>query len=133
MKLILQINNRRVFKCAVKQQKLDNASLVQRQAGEENKSLGKKYTGLPWSLSGKESTCDAGDLGSIPGLGRSPGEGNGYPLQYSCLDNPIDRGAWWATIHGVMKSWMTERHTFTHKKYTMESKTQTTRQQLNIK
>ena len=96
-------------------------------------SLGKKYTGLPWSLSGKESTCDAGDLGSVPGLGRSPGEGNGYPLQYSCLDNPIDRGAWWATIHGVMKSWMTERHTFTHKKYTMESKTQTTRQQLNIK
>ena len=50
---------------------------------------------------GKESTCKAGDLGSIPGLGRSPGEGNGYPLQYSCLENPMDRGAWQAMIHGV--------------------------------
>ena len=52
----------------------------------------------------KESTCNAGDLGSIPGSGRSPGEENGYPLQYSCLENPIDRGAWWATGHGVAKS-----------------------------
>ena len=52
----------------------------------------------------KESTCNAGDLGSIPGLGRSPGGGNGYPLQYSCLENPMDRGAWWATVHGVAKS-----------------------------
>jgi len=50
---------------------------------------------------GKESTCKAGDLGSIPGLGRSRGEGNGYPLQYSCLENPMDRGAWQAMIHGV--------------------------------
>ena len=83
------------------------ASLVQRQAAEEN-SLGKKYTGLPWLISAKESTCNAGDLGSIPGSGRSTGEGNGYPLQYSCLDNSIDRRAWWATIHGVTKSWMTE-------------------------
>jgi len=47
---------------------------------------------------------DSGDLGSIPGLGSSPGEGNGYPLQYSCLENPMDRGAWWATVHGVTKS-----------------------------
>ena len=45
----------------------------------------------------------AGDLGSIPGSGRSPGEGNGNPLQYSCLGNPMDRGAWWATVHGVAK------------------------------
>ena len=45
-------------------------------------------------LDGKESTCSVGDLGSIPGWGRSPGEGNGYPLQYSCLENPMDRGAW---------------------------------------
>ena len=44
------------------------------------------------------------DLGSIPGLGRSPGEGNGNPLQYSCLENPLDKGAWWATVHGVSKS-----------------------------
>ena len=51
-----------------------------------------------------ESACSAGDPCSIPGLGRSPGEGNGYPLQYSCLGNPMDRGAWWATVHGVAKS-----------------------------
>ena len=50
------------------------------------------------------SACNAGDPGSIPGLGRSPGEGNGNPLQYSCLENPMDRGAWWATVHGVTKS-----------------------------
>ena len=56
---------------------------------------------------GKESTCsagDTGDAGSIPGLGRSFEEGNGNPLQYSCLGNPIDRGAWWAIVHGVTKS-----------------------------
>ena len=52
-----------------------------------------------------ESACNAGDLGSIPGSGRSPGEGNGNPLQYSCLENPMDRRAWWATVHGVTKSW----------------------------
>ena len=51
------------------------------------------------------SACNVGDLGSIPGLGRSPGEGNGNPLQYSCLENPMDRGAWWAIVHGVAKSW----------------------------
>ena len=50
-----------------------------------------------------ESVCNAGDPGSIPGLGRSPGEGNGNPLQYSCLENPVDRGAWQATIHGVAR------------------------------
>ena len=49
------------------------------------------------------SICNAGDLGSIPGLGRSPGEGNGSPLQYSCLENPMDREAWWVTVHGVEK------------------------------
>ena len=53
---------------------------------------------------GKESACNAGDPGLIPGLGRSPGEGNGNPFQYSCLGNPIDRGAWRATVHGVTKS-----------------------------
>ena len=60
---------------------------------------------------GKESTCNAGDLGLIPGSGRTPGEGNGNPLQYSCLENPMDRGAWWATVHWVAKSQMTERLT----------------------
>ena len=54
---------------------------------------------------GKESACNAGDLGSIPGSGRSPGVGNGNPLQYSCLENPVDKGHWWATVHGVAKSW----------------------------
>ena len=54
---------------------------------------------------GKESACNAGDPGSIPGSGRSPGEENGNPLQYSCLGNPMDRGTWWATVHGVTTSW----------------------------
>ena len=52
----------------------------------------------------KASACNAGDLGLIPGSGRSPREGNGNPLQYSCLENPMDGGAWWATVHGVAKS-----------------------------
>ena len=58
---------------------------------------------FPSSSVGKESACSAGDLGSISVLGRSPGEGNGNPLQYSCLENPMDRGAWWATVHGVTR------------------------------
>ena len=53
---------------------------------------------------GKESACNAGDPGSVPELGRSPGEGNGYPLQYSCLENSMERGAWQAIVHGVAKS-----------------------------
>ena len=52
----------------------------------------------------KEHACNAGDPGWIPGSGRPPGEGNGYPLQYSCLENPKDGGGWWATVHGVTKS-----------------------------
>ena len=58
---------------------------------------------LPWRPSGKESTGNAGDAGSTPGSGRSPGEGNGNPLQDSCLGNPVDRGAWQATVCGVAK------------------------------
>ena len=61
---------------------------------------------FPGGSDGKESACNAGDLSSIPESGRSPGEGNGYPLQYSCLENPMDRGDWQATIHGVTKSWI---------------------------
>ena len=60
--------------------------------------------GFPGGSDSKESTCNKGDLGLIPGWGRSPGGGNGYPLQYSYLGNPTDRGAWWATVHGVAKS-----------------------------
>ena len=67
----------------------------------------KKYP-PPWGFPGgsedKASACSAGDPGSIPGLGRSPGEGNGNPLQYSCLENPVDRGAWRATVHRVAKT-----------------------------
>ena len=58
----------------------------------------------------KESACDAGDLGSTPGLGRSPGEGNGNPLQYSCLENSMGRGVWQATVHGASKSWTQLSH-----------------------
>ena len=64
----------------------------------------KTVMGLPRWLSGKESTCNAGDLGSIPELGRSPGEGNECPRHYSCLGNPMDREAWRAIVHGVVKS-----------------------------
>ena len=64
---------------------------------------------------GKESTCNAGDTGSIPGSGRSPGEGNDNPLQYSCLESPMGREAWWATVHGATKSCMQlSTHTHTH-------------------
>ena len=59
---------------------------------------------FPCSSVGKESACSAGDPGSIPGLGRSPGEGNGNPLQYPCLENLMDRGTWWIAVHGVAKS-----------------------------
>ena len=69
--------------------------------------LDRKKLGLPRWLSGKESTCQAGDPGSVPGLGRSPEEGNGNPLWYSCLENPMDRGAWWATVHAVAELDMT--------------------------
>ena len=57
---------------------------------------------------GKESTINVEDMGLIPGLGKSPGERNGNPIQYSCLGNPIDRGAWWATVHRVTELDVTE-------------------------
>ena len=66
------------------------------------------WLGFPGSSVGKESACNAGDPGSIPGWGRSPGEGNGNPLQYSCLENPTDRGAWQATVWGHRESDTTE-------------------------
>ena len=64
---------------------------------------------FPGSSPSKESTCNAGDPDSIPESGSSPGEGNSYPLQYSCLENSMDRGAWWATVHGVIESHATEQ------------------------
>ena len=59
--------------------------------------------GFPGGSNSKEYSCSVGDPGSIPGWGRFPGEGNGHPLQYSCLENSMDRGAWWATVHWVTK------------------------------
>ena len=69
--------------------------------------------GFPGGSEVKVSACNAGDLVSIPGLGISPGEGNGNALQYSCLENPMDGGAWWSTVHGVVES-QTRLSNFTH-------------------
>ena len=66
---------------------------------------------FPGDSDGKESACNAGDLGSIPGSGRSPGEVNDNPLQYSCLENSMDRGTWWDTAHGIAKESDTTEHT----------------------
>ena len=63
------------------------------------------HMGFPGSSDGKEFACSVGDWGLIPGSGRSPGEGNGNPLQYPCMENPMDGGVWQATVHGVAKSW----------------------------
>ena len=75
-------------------------------SGDENVHTYKNrctHTGLPWWPMVKNLTANVGDACSIPGLGRSPGEGNGKLLQYFCLVNPMVRGAWWATVHGVGK------------------------------
>ena len=71
--------------------------------------------GFPGTSGSKESACSVGNPGSVPGLGRSPGEGHGNPLQYSCLESSIDLGAWWAAVHGVTKSriWLRDSHTHT--------------------
>ena len=75
-----------------------------------------EFLGFPAGSNGNESVWKAGDFGSILGSGWSPGEGNGYLLQYSCLENPMDRGPWWATVHGVTKTWMqlSDLHTLTN-------------------
>ena len=76
-----------------------------------------RFRGFPGGSDGKEADCNAGELGLIPGLGRSPGEGNGYPLQYCCLGNPTDRGAWQLQSVGSQRiehDWVTNSHTHTH-------------------
>ena len=80
--------------------------------------------GFPGGSNGKESACNAGDPGLIPGLGRSPGEGNSTPLQCSCLENSMDRGAWRATVHGVRKSWtqLSDEHFHFHNAYETSAK-----------
>ena len=74
------------------------------------------YGDFPGGSDGKESACNEGDLGLIPGLGKSPGEGIGFPVQYSCLENAMDRGAWWATVLGASKSrtWLRDLSTAHH-------------------
>ena len=71
----------------------------------------KRKKEFPGGSDSEESACNVGDPGSIPGSGRSPGKGNGNPLQYSCLENPMDRGAWGSKVHGVSKSWTQLTHT----------------------
>ena len=73
-------------------------------SGEDSVLEMQGVAGFPGGSDGKESACSAGNPGSVPGLGRYPGEGNGLSLQYSSLENPMDRGAWLATVHGVAKS-----------------------------
>ena len=70
--------------------------------------------GSPGDSVGKESACNEGDPGLIPGWGRSAGEGNGYLLQYSCLENSMDRGAWWVTVRGITELDTTEQLTLSH-------------------
>ena len=82
---------------------------------ESHQEMGKLVNKNSWWLSGKEPTCNAGDVGSILGSGRSPGGGNGNPLQYSSLENPRERGPWWAAVHGVKSSPMQlSSHTHIH-------------------
>ena len=80
--------------------------------------------GFPGGSDGKESDCNVGDLSSIPGWGRSPGEENGYPLQYSCLENSLARGAWWATVHGIAELDVTERLTLSLSRQYVKKKPQ---------
>ena len=72
--------------------------------------------GFPDGSDGKESACNAGEPGLVPGLGRSPGEGHGHSLQYSCLENPMDREAWQAMVHLVSKSWTQLKQLSMHSK-----------------
>ena len=104
------------------------------------------YMGFSSSTRGKEPGCQCiRDAGSVSGLGRSPGGGHGNPLQYPCLENPMDRGAWWTTVHGVTKSWTrlkqlsvhthihthTHTHTHTHVSHIQRQRERSTKKERN--
>ena len=97
----VHVKNNKLHFCLVD---LSFANLICRASTNRPKTGRGNTVFFPSGSDGKESACNVGEPGSIPGSGRSPGEGNGYPLQYSCLGNPMDRGAWWATVHRVTKS-----------------------------
>ena len=97
----LQYTHTTEYYSAVKTTKPHNMGGSQKEA----RYVGSTLWDFPGGSDGKESACSARDWSSVPGSGRSPGEGNGNPLQYSCLENPLDCGPWWATAHGVTKSW----------------------------
>ena len=85
--------------------KVPTSIALEKKQENSRKTSTSALLGFPGGSEVKASACNARDLGSIPGSGRFPGKGNGNPLQYSCLENPMDRGAWRATVHGVAKSW----------------------------
>ena len=92
-----------IVRCSSWRGSCDLKSLMGRREAENSQGI--VSLRLSYSSNSKESACDAGDQGLIPGLGSTSGEGNGNPLQYSCLENCINREACWATVHGVAKSW----------------------------
>ena len=108
------------FKNKINRDLKSNPHTIYNSEKTEILNIYKKVTwllGFPGGSDGQEMACSAGDLGSIPESGRFPGVGNGYPLQYSCLENSMDRGVWWAIIYGITKSQMWLRantHTHTH-------------------
>ena len=82
---------------------LTSSDLRSKKGSDKDSLLDQTLVRLPGGSDGKASVHNAGDLGSISGSGRSPGEGGGYPVQYSCLEHPMDRGAWWTAVHGLTK------------------------------
>ena len=85
--------------------KLPTSVGAQNKQGHSNKAYTSASLGFPCCSDCKESVCHVGNLGWISESGRTPGEGNDYPFQYSCMENPMERGVWWSTVHGLAKSW----------------------------
>ena len=98
--MLIDRNSTRMFSIVEGRHEIELKGSVSSEHDKTKKPTPKTIKGFPSSSDGKESACNAGDPGSIPGSGRAPGEGNGYPLQYSCLENPMDRGAWWLQSMG---------------------------------